>query len=381
MEIQPISYEDFGQSVKAGLKGIASGIKDIGEQATKAYSQNQFRQYQKQKTAELKSIYKDGWQELVPHQYITPEQALRGVKNLTSTMAMVEELKKIDSTKLNVSEGTIASLSYYGDDKDVKVLQEGLLSKVDAATAQKLETARSEAIRETAEEASKAGKASAAYFTGAKSTQPLDSKMRGEMFMKGAESLGTESESQKDIKIANIKATADKAAAKDNSDAKLAARRSDKDAELVAQGWRDFEARRASLVKQREDLLAKQRTKIGSANALLDDQDPEAKKDAKTIEGLDKELSRLNEVRNIGSRDGLSQSVSFAENKRSAHDYNWKETKKAYDTKNGKGTFDTLYKQNLKEANRLIEQYGRTHTITNGKKKGGYTVVRIKNTP
>jgi hypothetical protein len=369
MEIQPISYEDFGQSVKAGLKGIASGIKDIGEQATKAYSQNQFRQYQKQKTAELKSAYGDGWQELVPYQYITPEQALRGVKNLTSTMAMVAELKKIDPTKLNVSEGTIASLSYYGDDKDVEVLQKGLLSEVDAATAQKLEKARSEAIRATAEEASRAGSAAKAYFAGAKSAQPLDSKLREEMLIKGAESLGTESESQKDIKVAGIKAAADRSTAGKN-----------REAELVAQGWKDFEARRASLIKQKEDLLVKQRTKTGSVNALLGDQDPEAKKDAETIKGLDKELSRLNEVRTIGSRDGLSQSVTFAENKRSAHNYNWKETKKAYDTKYGKDAFDTLYKKNPEEANRLIEQYGRTRTISNEPEKSKFK-VRIKSTP
>lgn len=108
------------------------------------------------------------------------------------------------------------------------------------------------------------------------------------------------------------------------------------------------------------------------------------KDNPRDIEGLRQRRNDLGFILEKANKEGRKKEAFEYEADYAKHTYNWNEARKAYDTEKGKGAFDKLYKENPKEANRLIAQYKQNPTkplkeensvAKSTKKKGRFTLM------
>lgn len=151
LSVKPVDYMTTGKAMQEGVQGIGTGIQKGLEAVSSAFSQRDFKLYQKKVKQDLMSAFSnpDGttdFKELIPDAYMKPDQVIEGLKNIEIMGFLYNKVKAVNPNANTGSMGALASMAYYGTKDDVKKLLDSLIAQLPEEEKKIAEDARQKAF-------------------------------------------------------------------------------------------------------------------------------------------------------------------------------------------------------------------------------------------
>lgn len=132
IKVQAEDYMTTGKAMSEGVKklgeGVAAGLQGI----SKIYSERAFREYQADAINKIREQYKnDGFQEITPAAYMKPDQFMSGLTRVQRLLTAYDAVKAASPETKLAPKGQIVSAALYGNDNDVKQIEESMTKHLD----------------------------------------------------------------------------------------------------------------------------------------------------------------------------------------------------------------------------------------------------------
>lgn len=190
LSIKPVDYMTTGKAIQEGVQNIGTSVQKGLEAASSAFSQRDFKMYQRDVKQKLAETYPD-FKELVPDAYMKPDQVIEGLKNIEIMDFLYNKVKAVNPNAKTGSMGALASMAYYGTKDDVKKLSDSLIAQLPEEERKIAEEKLSQSVATAAQGVDPAKPASQNYIGAAQETG-LGSKTQTDFLDKGIASQNTE---------------------------------------------------------------------------------------------------------------------------------------------------------------------------------------------